>query len=49
MIIQNKKLCIRVSQEDIDRMKILKKKHYINTSQYFRQTMVDLYNKMEKH
>ena len=39
---------VRLSQEEIDMLSILKRKHFVNISAMFRQSVKDIYNRLEK-
>jgi hypothetical protein len=39
---------VRLSQEEIDMLTVLKQKHFVNISRMFRESVKNLYDKLEK-
>lgn len=44
---KSKIIAIRIEQSEFKQIEILRQKHFINVSEFFRKSLRDLYNKME--
>ena len=45
---KSKIIAMRVEKEEYEQIEILRRKHFINTSELFRKTIRDLYDKLER-